>query len=96
MAAWDDSPMRITGSIPVPAIMKKRKLITGDRVNEFAKDISLTQVVTHCPRKWVLLDLENGRFYGWRDSGTGYIALPPKAEKAVAKAVKNMDLRVID
>lgn len=68
----------------------KTKLLTGEVVNELQDEVPLTQVVTHCPRKWALIDLHTGQIYGWREDGTGYVALPRKAERILRRAVKDM------
>lgn len=66
------------------------QLLTGEVVNEFVDSVPLKQVETHCPRKWALVDLQSGYVYGWREDGSGYIRPPNKADRALAKAVKEM------
>ena len=71
----------------------RTELLTGEVVNEFTESVPLTQVVTHCPRKWALIDLESGEVRGWREDGTGWIGLPRKAERALENAVRSMRKR---
>lgn len=66
------------------------RLLTGEVVNELTDSVALKQVSTHCPRKWALVDLQSGQIYGWREDGTGYVAMPAKAEQVLRRAVKDM------
>jgi hypothetical protein len=42
--------------------MKKRILINGAEVEELDKPVNLT-ILTKCPKKWKIIDLETGQTY---------------------------------
>lgn len=65
-------------------------LLSGEVVKELVDQVPLKQVVTHCPRKWALVDLQSGQVYGWKENGDGYIAPPPIADKALQQAMRKL------
>lgn len=42
--------------------MKLRKLKDGSEVEELAKPVNLT-ILTKCPKKWKIIDMETGQHY---------------------------------
>lgn len=49
--------------------MDKRKLQTGDEVQQLDQPVTL-KVYTRCPEKWMLIDLETGeRYIGYSTEG---------------------------
>lgn len=42
--------------------MKKRILQNGERVEELDKPVNLT-ILTKCPKKWKITDMETGKSY---------------------------------
>ena len=69
------------------AVKSYKTLISGDRVVEFNETHDI-KISTHTPDKWVMLDLEDGRFYRW-DVRRKTWASPPKRATAVMKGIIN-------
>lgn len=67
-----------------------RMLLTGEKVPEFVECRELRPITTHCPGKWVFVDLENGGLYAWEDDLGCYTKPPRKAAAALRKALKAM------
>lgn len=42
--------------------MKTRTLLDGSEVPEYKENI-LLQIITHCPNKWKLIDMQTGEEY---------------------------------
>jgi len=51
--------------------MFMRNLINGLIAEEYEKAVEL-KVITKCPGKWILVDLENGRMYQGTNTETEY------------------------
>lgn len=71
-------------------VCKTRTLITGEKVEESPSPVKLSQVCTKCPRKWALVDTENGSVFGWQQDGTGYTSTPFLVELFLEHAIAKM------
>lgn len=64
-----------------------RKLLTGEKVDDLVLSHKLGQIDTHCPDKWVFVDLESGNVYAWDVEKGRWKSPPKKALKALLSAL---------
>lgn len=55
-----------------------RILLTGEKVPEFHASHIVGPVDSHCPGKWVMVDMEKGSFYTWHPINKTWIKPPKK------------------
>lgn len=60
-------------------------LLTGEKVPEYKANHVVGPVTSHCPGKWVMVDMQEGRFYAWHPINKTWIS-PPKKVTAFFKA----------
>lgn len=59
-------------------------LLTGEQVPEFNANHVVGPVTSHCPGKWVMLDMECGDFYAWDIVRKTWVSPPDKVKEILA------------
>lgn len=65
-------------------------LLTGEKVPEYKANHVVGPVTSHCPGKWVMVDMEKGSFYAWHPINKCWVTPPKKVAAFFKKVLRSL------